>query len=127
VETKFLKLEKLLGEPLGKFRPTAYTILALREIIVARRDCTYVAEWISQWADLHREGYRRWYLPSRQYVGFSLYCPKELGLRGLVRVRDVLDRVLAHDPKALGKKRRRFYRLAGCLTVSLVYKGEEEE
>jgi hypothetical protein len=113
---------------IGQFRPCAYYLPRISQVIVARRDCSYSAERVTPWVDLHRENHRRWYLPWRLYVGFSVYYPRALSLKrmsGLITevipVQQVLDRILEEDQGAFGKERRRLCRLARGLTIKIEY------
>jgi hypothetical protein len=107
--------------PIGKFKPCAYYIPELSLVIVATKDCSYTVQWINNWSEVHWDNYRPWYAPWKKCVGFSVYCPRELGFLGEVPVATVLDRVLEKDPTALGTQRRRFYQLARNLMVNISY------
>lgn len=107
------------------FKPCAYYLQPLREVIVVTKDCSYAARRVSRWADLHWDNYRPWYafweklVGFERCVGFNLYCPPALGIVGNVPVTAVLERVLQEDPSALGKHKARFFRLAEGLRVTI--------
>ncbi len=108
-----------LTEIFKTFEPCAYYLPELRLIIVATKDCSYTAEWISRWSEIHWQNYQPWYAPWKKGVGFSVYCPHDLGLSGDMPVTAVLDRVLREDPNACGRHRNLLYRLAKLLTVRI--------
>jgi hypothetical protein len=107
----------------GKFKPCAYYQPELGLVIVMRKDCSYIAQWLNTWSEMFWDNYRPWYAPWEKSIGFSVYCPLVLGLIGDMSVKAVLDRVLEKDPSALGKQKWRFYWLARGLTVH-IFKAE---
>lgn len=111
----------------GPFRPCAFYTPGLSDVRVMRKDCSYTAKRVSQWADVFVDTYCPWYKPWAKYVGFEVYCPPVFGfLREkpvTIPVRHLLDRVLVEDPYALGKYRLLFYWLARGLTVRIHKEG----
>ena len=116
--TKLDELNKLLRS-LPEFKSCAYYLAELGEVIVARKDCSYTAQRITQWSDLHWENHRPWYARWEKCIGFKVWCPPAFGLIGEVLVTTVLDRIAQRDSNAFGEHRARFYRLAKGLTVRI--------
>ena len=117
----FAENVKILGvaEIFEPFKPSAYYVPQLRLIMVATKDCSYTAERISKWSDVHWENHRPWYAPWKRCVGFSVYCPPPLRFPEDTSVSAVLESVELMDPRAFGKYRNMFYRLGKYLTVSV--------
>ena len=103
----------------GPFKPFAHYTYGLRDFRVIRKDCSYVAKRVSPWAEIHIDTHCPWYRFWQKYTGFTLYFPPELDVTGEIPVIAALDRVLQKDPRAFGKHRRRFYRLARGLMVRI--------
>lgn len=109
----------------AKFKPCAYYLQPLREVIVVTKDCSYTARRVSRWSELLWENYRPWYafweklIGYEKCIGFIVHCPPVLGLVGNVSVATVLERVLQEDSTALGKHKARFFRLAKGLRVTI--------
>ena len=107
---------KTLG-PLQEFKPCAHHLL--NEVHVFRKDCSYTAKFVNTELSLFYENHRPGFNPLKHYVGFSVYCPRSLGLTGTVAVQDVLRRVEAFSPEAFGRKGKLVRRLAGDLKVKI--------
>ncbi len=108
-----------LVELFQSFKPCAYWIPALRLVMVARKDSSYVADRINDWSEIHWENHRPWWKPWKKCVGFSIYCPPQLRFSEDIPVVEVLDSVFLMDPNAFGEYKKLFYRFGKNLIVSV--------
>ncbi|NNM83644.1 hypothetical protein HKL94_00275 [Candidatus Parcubacteria bacterium] len=116
----FEKLEPVgLTEIFKPVEPRAFYLPRPQLIIVTTKDCSYTPERVSSLVEIHWQNHRPWYAPWKKFVGFSVYCPFQLGLSGDMPIMAVLDRVLEGTPDACGKYRDLFYRLAKPLSVRI--------
>ncbi len=119
-DPSFEEMEPMgLTEIFKPFEPCAHYLSRGQLVIVATKDCSYSAERVSGFVEIHWQNHRPWYAPWRKFVGFSVYCPPHLGLSGDVPITVVLDRVLQENPNACEKYRDLFYRLAKPLSVRI--------
>jgi hypothetical protein len=121
-------------EDVGQFRPHARYIPGISLVVVVREDCSYVAHRVNGWVEIYYKNYQSWFLRLirwKKAVGFEVHYPRALGLKevpGIISeagsVRRILDRILRVDAEAFGKERRRLYKLARGLGVTINYKEE---
>ncbi len=105
---------------LADFKPHAYCSSG-GDIIVLTKDCSYracIAPRVHGMVELFWENHRPWYAPwASKIVGFSFYAPA-ITTNGEVPIVDLL-RTFEEKYGRLKGYRRRLYRLAKGLTVSV--------
>lgn len=120
-ETFLTRLVEGMGDITAPFKPCAFYLPALHDLIVVTKDCSYTADRINEWSEIHWENHRPWHKPWQTCVGFTVFLPSTIAFREKApKVTEVLDRIaLESRSDPFGKYRDLFYRLAKDLTVRI--------
>lgn len=108
-------------------RRVAHPVLPLPRVIrdgnhvtVVVKECFCTGKWLEgDWVCLFWQKYRPPYTPWYQIAGFTLYCPPQLRLSGVVKVTEIMDRIVRERTSTFDCYRDELYELAQGLFVTL--------